>query len=220
MSVVFFPGLEELIALYREVDCLVGEFRTATGLDCVSFCKKCCSRSGEKIEASVFELLPLSIHLWQKEQAEQFLVELDRSESTSPCPLYSGDHVPCDSWGCKFYPWRPLVCRLFGFSAVLDKHGHAKVALCKTLKEANPDAAKRIDQMIHQGLKAPLIPHLAQKASSLNPLLGQMRYPLARALRLALEKVGMMRQIRRENEGDRRVAQEEIKETSDLDRFL
>jgi hypothetical protein len=42
-----------------------------------------------------------------------------------------------------------------------------------------------------RGLGSLIIPHWAWKASSLNPHLGQRRYPINTALGMALEKVGL-----------------------------
>jgi len=187
----FFPGLKELIDSYREIDSMTAEFKSNTGLNCLPFCKACCSSLRGEIEASVFECLPLSIYLWQIREAEFFLHELDRTGSNHPCRLCNADENLPVSGGCKFYQWRPLVCRLFGFSAVLDKHGQAKIALCRTIRKADPDAEERINRLIFKRMGVPVIPHLAQKASSLNPSLGQKRYPFHLGLKLALEMLGL-----------------------------
>ena len=190
-GIEFFPGLKELIDLYGEIDSRIEEFKGAAGLKCLPFCKACCSSLLGEIEASVFECLPLGVHLWQTGDAELILRELDQAGSDHPCPLCTPDDTPPASWGCRFYRWRPLICRLFAFSAVLDKHGRAKIALCRTLKELEPDAEDRINRQIRQGLKIPVIPHLAQKAFSLNPSLGQRRYPFRLSLKHAIERIGL-----------------------------
>ncbi len=190
-SVEFLPELKELVDFYREIDSLTDTFKEASGLKCVPFCKACCSSPRAEIEASVFECLPLSIYLWQIGEAEFLIQELERKDSSHPCILCDTDeHAPA-SWGCEFYEWRPLVCRLFGFSAVLDKHGRTKIALCRPIKEAHPGAEERINRMIQEGLRVPIIPHLAQAASSLSPSLGRKRYPFHLALKLSLEMIGL-----------------------------
>jgi len=126
--------------------------------------------------------------------------------------LYNADHSPLPASGCKHYSGRPLLCRLFGFSAVLEKHDHPRIALCRTIKDADLHAADRINQEIARGLKPMIIPPWARQASSLNPRLGQERYPINQAVRLALEKVGLQLQLL-QNGGDknRGAGQEDFK---------
>ena len=187
---LIFPGLKELIELYKELDEEARRFKKATGLDCLKFCKKCCTPGKAQIEASVFECLPLSIHLWERGEAELFLQRIASDEARNLCVLYNADDSPLPASGCKHYPWRPLLCRLFGISAVLDKHGHPRMALCRAIKDADPQAEERINKELTRGLKAMIIPHWAKKACSLDPHLGRKRHPINQAVRLALERVG------------------------------
>ncbi len=185
-----FPGFKELIDLYKNLDEEAGRFQKAAALNCLRFCKKCCTPAKAQIEASVFECLPLSIHLWRLGEAESYLQGIAAGGEENPCVLYNADPSPLPASGCKHYSWRPLLCRLFGFSAVLDKHGRPRIALCRAVKDADPRTEGWINQKIARGLKPMIIPHWARKASSLNPHLGQERYPINRAVKLALERVG------------------------------
>jgi len=185
-----FPGLKGLIKLYEELDLEANRFKKAAGLDCLKFCKKCCTPGKAQIEASVFECLPLSIHLWKLGEAESYLQKIASGGEKNICVLYNADVSLFPTLGCKHYLWRPLLCRLFGFSAVLDKHGHPRIALCRAIKTADPQAEDRMNRELARGLNPMIIPHWAQKASSLNPHLGQKRYPINQAVRLALERVG------------------------------
>ena len=140
-----FSGLKELLELYEDLDRQIDQFKNAAGLDCIRYCHKCCATEGKKIEVSAFECLPMAIHLWQAGKAEFFLQRIAEANIKDPCVLYSADHSRPNEWGCEYYPWRPLICRLFGFSAILDKRGEAKIALCRAIKEADPDAERRIN---------------------------------------------------------------------------
>jgi Fe-S-cluster containining protein len=208
-----FPGLKELIGLYKDLDEEASRFKKAAALDCLKFCKKCCTPDKAQIEASVFECLPLSIHLWKRGKAESYLQRIASDGEKNLCVLYSADHSPSPASGCKHYPWRPLLCRLFGFSAVLDKHGHPRIALCRTIKDADPQAEDRINQKIARELRPMIIPHWARQASSLNPHLGQERHPINQAVRLALEKVGLqLHLLQNGGEKGRGAGQEDSKE--------
>lgn len=216
----FFPGLKELVELYQELDREVDRFKKAAGLDCLEFCKKCCAATEERIEVSVFECLPLSIHLWGRGEAESLLGRIAAGDEKSLCVLRSAADSFAPAWGCALYAWRPLLCRLFGFSAVLDKRGHPRIALCRAVKDADPGAESRTTQKIISGLKPVVLSHWAEKASSLNPHLGRKRYPINQALRLALEKVGFRDYLLQEEGGEERERQpEKFKETPAEERF-
>jgi len=198
-----FPGLKDLTELYEDLDRQIDQFKITAELDCIKYCHKCCTTEGRKIEISVFECLPLSIHLWQAGKAEFFLQKIAEANIKDPCVLYNVDHSRPNEWGCKHYPWRPLICRLFGFSAILDKHGETKIALCRAIKEAEPETESRINQRIAQGLRAPVLSHLARKASFLNPNLGQRRYPINQGLKFALERVGFQYDLIQNRKGSK-----------------
>jgi uncharacterized protein len=207
------PGLKELIELYKDLDEEASRFKKAAALDCLKFCKRCCTPEKAQIEASVFECLPLSIHLWRLGEAESYLQGIAAGGEENLCVLYSADYSPSPASGCKHYLWRPLLCRLFGFSAVLDKRGHPRIALCRAIKDAAPHAEDRINQKIARGLRPMIIPHWARQASSLNPHLGQERHPINQAVRLALEKVGLQLHLLQDGgEKSQEAGQEESKE--------
>lgn len=190
----YFPGLSELIELYHELDREIARFKETAALNCPEFCSKCCTVAEEQIEVSLFECLPLSLHLWGCGEGDFCLQRIARGENDL-CVLYTPGGSPLPAWGCAHYAWRPLLCRLFGFSSVLDKQGRPRMVLCRTIKEGDPHAESRINQQIAGGLESIIIPYWAEKASSLNPGLGRKRYPINQALKLALEKVGLQAQL-------------------------
>lgn len=186
-----FDGLTQLLAVYSELDTLIYDFKRKIGIDCIPRCKKCCGTAGENIEVSVFEVLPMSIYFWQNGEADQWLKKLETTTPASPCVLYN--NVPQAKSGCSAYFWRPLLCRLFGFSAKLDKHGKPLIGLCKELKRHEAFLEKRVQERIDEAGGAAILPinsHFAQKIADLNPNLGQQRYPINTALKEALEMVG------------------------------
>ncbi|MFZ5753186.1 MAG: YkgJ family cysteine cluster protein [Bacillota bacterium] len=185
-----FQGLQELLTTYNELDSLITNFKAKTQLDCLKGCRKCCHTPAHNIEASVLEMLPLSIHIWQSGQEEYWLQKLSETRPEDPCVLYIPNPSIKSEGGCSKYTWRPLLCRLFGFSAVTDKQGKPVVALCKKVKQLNPDLEAKIQCLIDGGLKVPINSHFAERVSFLNPFFGQTLYPINEAFRLALEVVG------------------------------
>ena len=184
-----FPGLEELFALYDEEAEQIAHFKEVTRIDCPKGCQKCCE-TARFVEASSFEMLPLSMHLWQTGKAESILMKLEKVDPERPCILWEPDPVRFSEGGCRYYPYRPLVCRLFGFSSLPDKYGNSRIALCKPLKELNPGMEDRLNQMIQKGLRVPSIPDESRRAVLLHPYLGLARESINVSLRRALEMVG------------------------------
>lgn len=185
-----FQNLHELSTIYRELDTTIADFKGATQLACLNGCRNCCNTPADNIEVSVFEMLPLSIHLWQRGEGEYWLQRLSETRPEDPCVLYVSSPSVKREGGCSHYEWRPLLCRLFGFSAIMDKQGRPVVALCKEIKKLAPDWEEKTQGLIDRGLKVPVNSHFAEKVSFLNPFYGQKLHPINEAFRLALEVVG------------------------------
>ena len=140
--------LEFLAELYRRVDGAVAAFCAGSGLACPQGCGTCC-------EGFVPDVMPL-------EAAGVAAFMADRDSATAwtlagalsgdggdqagtqsgsgfeakggqSCPLYAAD----TPWHCTVYEARPLVCRLFAFSAVRDKRGQSSFALCRHMPAAS-----------------------------------------------------------------------------------
>lgn len=180
----FFQGLDQLWRIYQALDEEIAFIKAKAGIDCLKYCKKCCATPARNIEVSVLEILPLALALWQKGEAQEWLDKLDALEDEAPCVLFNND--PTQISGCLAYPWRPLLCRLFGFSACLDKNGKPLAVLCKELKEHEPDVETRVQRLVDAGLRIPVNSYYAQKTANIHPYLGQERYPINEALKKAL----------------------------------
>ena len=187
---VSFEGLEDLIALYREVDTATDNFKKQGQVDCLASCRECCRTPAANIEVSIFEFLPLSIHLWQTGKAEFWLARAAEAAPDSPCVLLNENTLLQPEGGCRFYAWRPLLCRLFGFSAVENKYGQPNISLCRRITQENPGLRERLQALVEGGLPVPINSLYARRLSLLNPALGQTRYPINKALLLALETTG------------------------------
>ncbi len=184
-----FPGLPELMEIYQEVDTQTLLFKNAARIECLNKCQECC-HSARYVEASPFEMLPLSIHLWKEGGAEAILKQLEEADPEGPCILLNRNPSSLSAGGCGYYPFRPLLCRLFGFSAVLDKYGTPKIALCKSLKQLDTGIEDRINEMIQKGLQVPILSQYSLRVSFIHPRLGQVRHSLNFSLRQALEIIG------------------------------
>ena len=185
--------------VYNELQEEIAQFKRAARIDCPNKCRKCCE-TARFVEVSTFEMLPLSIHLWEKGKAEIILKQLKEVDPEGPCVLLNRNPSLRSEGGCRYYSFRPLICRLFGFSAIRDKYGNPKTTLCKPLKELNPGIEERIDEMIPKGLRVPFIPDYSRRVSFLHPSLGHAKHPINFSLRQVLEEVGQKIQFRQNSE--------------------
>jgi Fe-S-cluster containining protein len=188
-SEVCFPGLDQLSEVYADLERQIAEFKRGAGIECLRKCALCCT-TAKFVEASILEMLPLSLHFWEEGRAEEILEKLEGIHPEAPCILLNPD--PSDEFGggCSYYRFRPLVCRLFGFSATVDKNGHPSVVICKPLKKTDNGIPDRINERIREGLPVPLMPDFSRRVAFLHPHFGQEKYPVNIALREALEIVG------------------------------
>jgi len=186
---IHFPGLDQLFEVYADLERQVAEFKRGAGIECFPGCTFCCA-TAKFVEASIFEMLPLSLHFWEKGRAAEILEKLEGIHPEAPCILLN-PHVPDElSGGCSYYRFRPLVCRLFGFSATVDKYGKPSIALCAPLKEFDSGVAERVNKKIREDLAFPLMADFSRKVAMIHPRLGKEKYPINIALWEALELVG------------------------------
>jgi len=194
---VSVSGMERLFAVYSELEEQMARFKKAARIDCPGKCQKCCE-TARLVEASPLEMLPLSNHLWQRGEAESALEQLRKMDTEFPCFLLNRNPYPLSKGGCNYYSYRPLVCRLFGFSAVPDKYGSPRIALCKPMKESNPEIEDHINEMIREGLGVPIVSHFSRRVAFIDPNLGQDRYSINHSLKKALEIVGFKWELQKE----------------------
>lgn len=186
---IYFPGLDQLFEVYADLDHQIAEFKKRTGIECLRGCTVCCA-TAKFVEASIFEMLPLSLHFWEEGRAAEILEKLEGIHPEAPCILLNPNAPEELSGGCSYYRFRPLVCRLFGFSATVDKNGRPMIALCQPLKDLHSGIAEQLDQKIREDLPFPLTADFARKVGMIHPRLGQEKYPVNIALLEALELVG------------------------------
>ncbi len=192
--------IQPLIELYQELDSKIEKFKRETGLDCIRGCGECCAIESRKVEVSMAELIPLSLHLWETGEAEGYLKKMEQMDEGGPCVFYKKGPRVKEEGGCSIYPWRPLVCRLFGFSAVKNKYGQPVAVLCSVLKKRNPEVVREIDLKIQRGLEIPINPYYAKRVTLLYPTYGKERLPINEAVKKAIERVGFYLELLKKEE--------------------
>jgi Fe-S-cluster containining protein len=182
-------------AIYRRLDRKLTAFRRRSGLACLPGCGECC-RSTE-VEATVLELLPLALDLCRRGKAEEILDRLRGSEEPERCLLFSERPLGRSGGHCTAYSWRPLLCRLFGFSSMENREGRPELVACRLVRAADPGLTEEAAVAAAQGRPAaPLMRDCSMAVYRLDPVLGSGALPVNVALRQALERVALASRLR------------------------
>lgn len=185
----FWNGLNDLMRLYSELDGAIEKFIERTGLTCPGGCRICCDTPATKIEATVFELLPQAIIACHQGRAEYWLSILAQGDSEARCVFL--DHN-LSQGGCSIYQYRPLLCRLFGFAAVLDKDARPLPLVCRQMKIADPGVDRHVRQLIIDGVvELPISAYYASRIAAINPNQGQGLLSINEAFRNAIQLAGL-----------------------------
>jgi len=173
--------------LYRDLEKDVHKLRQGTGLTCVAGCGKCCFKAD--IEATVLEFLPLAYHLFTDGKAETWLEHLKSHPEQQVCKILHVLAKDQRSGKCSQYQYRGLICRLFAFSATLDKYGQKRLSTCSIIKTELPETYQRADAWVKEGKPIPVMREYYFRLTTIDHRLSENFYPINTAIRFAIEEV-------------------------------
>ena len=188
--------MSALDILYARVRLAQTGFRASAAekgspLSCPADCGSCCSRF-------VPEVLPI-----EADKIAHFLLAgkpglIDRLRAgegvaEAACPFWNPDK-PGEN--CMIYHVRPLICRLFGFSSVLDKCGEPTFSLCRQMPPV-AGSPKRLFVGVSAmeelfGSAPPLMIDFSREIIALDPGEAGRRTGLREALGSSLPKVSLL----------------------------
>ncbi|MCT7952872.1 YkgJ family cysteine cluster protein [Ancylothrix sp. C2] len=178
--------------LYEKIDKQTEKLAQTTGLKCPPGCGRCCENPD--IETTPLEMLPIALELFQKKQFQELIEKADTVNWEGRCIFYEPDLFIAGNGRCSIYAFRPSVCRLFGFAAVKNKQGGAELAACRYHKEIMPEMVQKVKESIAGGLPVASFSEIAFQLSNIEPSLGNQRMPINQALKVAIQRVGLMAQ--------------------------
>ncbi len=170
--------------VYLKLDREIAKFQADSGMHCLSGCGECCKKPD--IEATPLEFLPLALHLFDMGKAMDFLLELKENKS-STCHVFR-PYVTNFGGLCSQYPYRGLICRLFGFTARRDKEGKPELVTCKLIKTHQENEYNQAIENIKNGKKIPIMSDFYSRLTSIDPSLSQF-YPINQAMEKSVEIV-------------------------------
>lgn len=178
-------------AVFAEAEAATTEFAVKSGLGCRAGCGDCCNQS--TVETTLSEMLPLARQLLTAGRAGD-LYDAAKAAAGQPCVMFKADPVDATKGRCTVYEIRPLICRLFGFSAVNTKTGGSQLATCKYQKSLMPSAVARAEALATAG-EAPRFADFAMRLSAAAPGTTSRRIPINQALAEAIAQVGLADQL-------------------------
>jgi Fe-S-cluster containining protein len=178
---------QQVDTIYTDVSQIFFDYQQKKSLFCRSGCGKCCLHP--TIYASVLEMLPLALHLYDTGLAEWVLETLEPYDE-KPCFFYKATSEDLKQGYCSIYNYRGSVCRMFGAAAYPNKYGKAELSTCQPIKEDNPEHY-RIAILTLESEPAPMMKHWKDKINAIDYRLGHEELPMKEAIIVALNKVLM-----------------------------
>jgi uncharacterized protein len=172
---------------YREIDRMTTATILATRLRCPHRCGKCCQ--SRKVYATVLECLPLAEHFYAIGDEEKILAETEEKikDDDAGCILFRPDRDNSDNGRCSTYPFRPLVCRLFGIACRRNKFDKKEISLCKVIKEVSDVSFDLIAEEGSIFCNMPVYQDSFMAVASLHPGIGYRGFPINSAIKQAIE---------------------------------
>ena len=184
--------VRDMLRLYVKIDQIMARFTAKSRLGCPAGCGQCCAKA--VVAAVPAEMQPAAVYLQQTGQLEEVCAQIDPKDEQATCRFYSPENL--ESGGhCRIYPFRPLVCRLFGYSARTGKHGQTQLMICKIIKELDPQGVKNAQRMVNRGLKAPRSMDYFMQGYAVSPTQVEEAANLNIAFLRAAEKVALHKQL-------------------------
>ena len=137
------------------------------------------------------EMLPLAQELFQRGEAYHMLEHLKSVDDTGMCIFFIPDSNASFKGHCRYYSFRPSVCRLFGFAVRKNKRGRQDAAFCRRQKEWAPALVAAAEDALPKGLKLPDYTNFSIRFS----VLDSKHMPINRAIHMAVERYGLRIQM-------------------------
>lgn len=170
--------------VFEKLDAEISKFQSTSGLHCKFGCGKCCFKAD--IEATVLEFLPFALYLHKQHKTEGWFEKL-KATSSEICLILNPTQAGAGL--CSQYPHRGLICRLFGYSARVNKYEKRELVTCQVIKTEQASAYQSTVQEIEAGMEVPVMSQYYMQLHAIDGDLTRDFYPINMAIRKAIETV-------------------------------
>lgn len=171
-------------SLFEKLDAEISLFQSQSGLHCKLGCGKCCFKAD--IEATVLEFLPFALYLHKQHKTEEWSEKL-KATASQICLILNPTQAGAGL--CSQYPHRGLICRLFGYSARMNKYEKRELITCQIIKTEQAKEYQSTVQKIEEGLDVPVMSQYYMQLHAIDAELARDFYPINSAIRKAIETV-------------------------------
>ena len=119
--------LKRIRKVYEKLEKKQQKFASTFNITCKDGCGTCCEHFNPNITEVEAEFLAYGLIVEGRDQEIYDALQVF-DDNAEYCPLYNKYDIYKH---CTVYKWRPLVCRLFGYAASLDKDGNPVYRTCK-----------------------------------------------------------------------------------------
>jgi len=170
--------------VFQVLDTEIASFQEWSGLHCASGCGKCCFKPD--INATILEFLPLAYHAFKENKAIE-LYEKVKDQPESLCIILDSQRT---QGMCSNYKNRGMICRIFGYSARMNKYGKPEMITCRIIKtEQEINYKNAVDKIVDGSGSIPIAERYYMQLMMIDDELGKTLYPINVAIRKALEVV-------------------------------
>ena len=176
--------IREVEGVFSELDAEIASFQSLTSLHCAWGCGKFCFKSD--IEATPLEFLPFAHHLYTIGAAYDWYEKL-KDSNAAHCLILNPTQGGAGM--CSEYPYRGLICRLFGYSARTNKYGQKELVTCQIIKTEQKDNFQAAERRISDGEPVPVMNQFYMRLHAIDPVLAQEYLPINEAIKRAIEVI-------------------------------
>jgi Fe-S-cluster containining protein len=170
--------------VFQRLDQEVATFQSWSGLNCAAGCGKCCLKPD--IESTILEFLPFALYLYSQNLAVTWLDRVQTSNS-SICLILSAS--VSGGGRCSEYKHRALICRLFGYSARIDKHERRELMSCQVIKSEQGVQFAKASGEVLGGKFVPVMSHYYMQLRAIDFELSREYFPINEAIKRAIEVI-------------------------------
>jgi len=178
--------------IFSNIDHDVHVFQKKTALFCEDGCGQCCL--SPRVEITALEMYPLVEYLIIKKQIEIWYKKAQEAFFEGQCIFYDPDAVFSGKGRCSIYSYRPSVCRLYGFSAFVNKMGRRSLVICSIIKSREKEKISRAQDRINNVLAVPVMKEYSDRLYQLHPVIGCRQMTINLAFKVAAESMSLYSQ--------------------------
>src|SRR5258706_5090898 len=168
--------------VFQELDAEIAQFQSSSSMHCKWGCGKCCFKPD--IEATILEFLPYALYLHRQDRALDWLKKLEATDS-STCLILNPTQVGAGL--CSEYPYRGLICRLFGYSARTNKYGNNELVTCQIIKTEQQQQFEAAAAQIVEEKPVPVMNQFYMQLHAIDFELTREFFPINEAIKRAIE---------------------------------